>query len=173
MLDPFCGCGTCIIAAHKLNRQWIGIDINKFAYDTTRGREKQLPLGMKAEFAKARYITRNLEEVKGLSPLEFEEWVNEFYGATKPHPDKGVDGITQKGIPIQVKAFEISYKVLSQFITDAEYHPNVPQPVKKVIVVSQIGFDDGARKRKFEIETKEGIEVNLITPQDMLNLDIS
>ena len=27
VFDPFCGCGTTIAAAHKLNRHWIGIDI--------------------------------------------------------------------------------------------------------------------------------------------------
>lgn len=27
VLDPFCGCGTIIMAAEKLNRGWIGIDI--------------------------------------------------------------------------------------------------------------------------------------------------
>lgn len=27
ILDPFCGCGTAIIAAQQLNRKWIGIDI--------------------------------------------------------------------------------------------------------------------------------------------------
>ena len=27
VLDPFCGCGTAIAAAHKLGRRWIGIDI--------------------------------------------------------------------------------------------------------------------------------------------------
>ncbi|HMJ08525.1 MAG TPA: DNA methyltransferase [Pyrinomonadaceae bacterium] len=27
VLDPFCGCGTTIAAAQRLNRQWIGIDI--------------------------------------------------------------------------------------------------------------------------------------------------
>ncbi len=27
VLDPFCGCGSAIAAAHKLNRKWIGIDI--------------------------------------------------------------------------------------------------------------------------------------------------
>ncbi len=27
ILDPFCGCGTAIAAAQKLNRKWIGIDI--------------------------------------------------------------------------------------------------------------------------------------------------
>lgn len=40
-----------------------------------------------------------------------------------------------------------------------------------MIVVSQKGFDDKARQRKFEIETSEGIKVYLATPEDMLNLE--
>jgi site-specific DNA-methyltransferase (adenine-specific) len=31
VLDPFCGCGTTVHAAQKLNRRWIGIDITHLA----------------------------------------------------------------------------------------------------------------------------------------------
>ena len=31
VLDPFCGCGTAVHAAHKLGRKWIGIDITHLA----------------------------------------------------------------------------------------------------------------------------------------------
>ena len=31
VLDPFCGCATTCVAAEKLQRQWIGIDISKLA----------------------------------------------------------------------------------------------------------------------------------------------
>ena len=31
VLDPFCGCGTAIAAAQRLNRRWIGIDITHLA----------------------------------------------------------------------------------------------------------------------------------------------
>ena len=31
MLDPFCGCGTTITVAERLNRRWIGIDITHLA----------------------------------------------------------------------------------------------------------------------------------------------
>ena len=31
VLDPFCGCGTTIAAAQKMNRRWIGIDITPIA----------------------------------------------------------------------------------------------------------------------------------------------
>lgn len=38
ILDPFCGCGTTIAAAQKLNRRWIGIDITNLAITLIRGR---------------------------------------------------------------------------------------------------------------------------------------
>jgi site-specific DNA-methyltransferase (adenine-specific) len=31
VLDPFCGCGTTVHAAQKLNRRWIGIDVTHLA----------------------------------------------------------------------------------------------------------------------------------------------
>ncbi|MCX8500949.1 MAG: DNA methyltransferase, partial [Alphaproteobacteria bacterium] len=42
VLDPFCGCATTLIAAEKLGRQWIGIDISPKAFDLVKlrlGRE--------------------------------------------------------------------------------------------------------------------------------------
>ena len=41
VLDPFCGCATTCIAAEKLNRKWIGIDISVMAYDLVRQRLKK------------------------------------------------------------------------------------------------------------------------------------
>ena len=32
VLDPFCGCATTCVAAERLNRQWVGVDINPQAY---------------------------------------------------------------------------------------------------------------------------------------------
>ena len=31
ILDPFCGCGTTVQVAQRLNRRWIGIDITHLA----------------------------------------------------------------------------------------------------------------------------------------------
>lgn len=173
VLDPFCGCGTTVIVASKLNRQFIGIDI-----DTSERKQGELPTAFSVIknrshelFAQSRYVSRDLSEVLEMNPKEFEDWVNEFYKANKPSPDKGVDGITPEGVPIQVKTFEVGYKEISQLVTDAKYHPQTVKPIKKVMVVSQIGFDDRARQRKFEIETAEKIEVCLTTPEDMLKLE--
>ena len=42
ILDPFCGCGTAVAAAQKLNRKWIGIDKSKIAIDMTKNRIDKL-----------------------------------------------------------------------------------------------------------------------------------
>ena len=172
VLDPFCGCGTTAIVASKLNRRFIGIDI-----DTSPRDKGQIPTAFQvisnrghSLFAQAKYITRDLSEIVEMEGMAFEAWVNEYYGAIKPQPDRGVDGITQDGIAIQSKVYEIKYAVLSQFVNDAKYHPKVPKPIEKIMAVSQTGFDDSARKLKFNVETKEGIEIALITPEMMLGL---
>ena len=38
VLDPFCGCATTCVAAEKLNRQWIGIDVSHKAYELVQER---------------------------------------------------------------------------------------------------------------------------------------
>ena len=38
VLDPFCGCGTAVVAAERLNRRWIGIDVTHLAISLIRHR---------------------------------------------------------------------------------------------------------------------------------------
>ena len=38
ILDPFCGCATTLVAAHNLERRWIGIDISPKAVDLVKMR---------------------------------------------------------------------------------------------------------------------------------------
>ena len=45
VLDPFCGCATALVAAEKLNRQWIGIDLSALAQTLVRQR-MQRELGL-------------------------------------------------------------------------------------------------------------------------------
>ncbi len=41
MLDLFCGCATTCVAAEKLNRQWIDIDVSFKAYELVKERLKK------------------------------------------------------------------------------------------------------------------------------------
>ena len=38
VLDPFCGCATTCVAAEKLGRKWIGIDVSEMAYKIVKQR---------------------------------------------------------------------------------------------------------------------------------------
>ena len=38
VLDPFCGCATTCVAAERLGRQWVGIDISHKAYELVKER---------------------------------------------------------------------------------------------------------------------------------------
>ena len=41
ILDPFCGCATALVAAEKLGRQWIGIDLSSVATDIVKSRARE------------------------------------------------------------------------------------------------------------------------------------
>jgi len=162
VLDPFCGCGTAIVAANKLNRNWIGIDINPDACEVmTKRFEDYFQITPELHL-------RNVEEIKKLNPSQFEIWVNEFYQARKPSPDRGVDGITPEGWPIQTKTFKVKYDVVSSFLNNIKYHPSVPQPAKYAIIASKEGFAESAMARVFQIKENEGITIKLVTPEDLL-----
>lgn len=46
VLDPFCGCATACVAAERLSRQWIGIDISSKAVELVQYRLKQQEPGI-------------------------------------------------------------------------------------------------------------------------------
>ena len=58
VLDPFCGCGTTVVAAENLGRRWAGIEISEFAVDLIQERRlkdmeitaaiERMPAGMDA-----------------------------------------------------------------------------------------------------------------------------
>ena len=51
VLDPFCGCATACVAADKLNRRWLGIDISPKAVELVIERlQKSPPLGIGSLF---------------------------------------------------------------------------------------------------------------------------
>lgn len=81
--DFFCGCGTTIAAAQKLNRKWIGADISHLAVRLIkkrlvetygRGIEHNLKIhGMPKDVASARELARNVEGGR----IGFQDWVIE------------------------------------------------------------------------------------------------
>lgn len=94
VLDPFCGCGTALVAAHKLNRRWIGIDITYLAIEVMSKRLRDSFKGIQFE---TEGLPKDLEGAKALakkSRTQFELWALGLVGA-KPvgRRDGGVDGV--------------------------------------------------------------------------------
>ena len=98
VLDPFCGCGTAVVAAEKLGRQWIGIDITYIALDLMIARlQNDFGLERKKDYdikgdPKDNYAAIKLFEQ---SPKQFEIWaVGLVSGVPQPEKsgDKGIDG---------------------------------------------------------------------------------
>lgn len=100
VLDPFCGCGTAIEAAHGLRRRWIGIDITYIAIDLIQKR-------MRHRFPEDRStydvdgIPRDMAGARALfarSPFEFERWAVSLVDGTpneRQVGDKGIDGVVR------------------------------------------------------------------------------
>jgi len=119
ILDPFCGCGTTVAVAEKLQRKWIGIDITYLAIDVIAKRLKKRKEKIDFEIdgePKDVYSAKKLTEK---DPFQFQIWCVSKLDATPSQTksaDKGVDGIINfynpsksnkvgKGI-IQVKGTE-------------------------------------------------------------------
>jgi hypothetical protein len=97
VLDPFCGCGTTIAAAQKLNRRWIGIDITYLAIALMKNRLADA-FGDQAVF-KVVGEPASLPDAQALAesdPYQFQSWALDLVGARpveqKKGADKGIDG---------------------------------------------------------------------------------
>ena len=102
VLDAFCGCGTALVAAENLGRQWIGIDISPTACRVMAKRLRDV-CGMKEDEKLWRigrgFVVRNLpwseKQLKELPPFEFENWAVIQLGGIPNKAqvgDMGIDG---------------------------------------------------------------------------------
>lgn len=132
VLDPFCGCGTAIVAAHKLKRQWIGIDITHLAialikyrlsdmFDLKEGKDYRV-IGEPTTVAEARALALQDRD-------EFQKWAiglipRAFPYQQKKGADTGIDGMLYftdnprehpKKVVIQVKSGRVGVKDIRDF----------------------------------------------------------
>ncbi|CAN5642439.1 site-specific DNA-methyltransferase [soil metagenome] len=99
VLDPFCGCGTAVVAAQKLGRQWIGIDVTHLAISLIKYRLQDsfpgIEFEVKGEPADAGSATMLAEADR----YQFQWWALSLVkakpveGKEKKGADKGIDGV--------------------------------------------------------------------------------
>lgn len=126
VLDPFCGCGTTIASAERLDRKWIGIDITHLAINLIKHRMKDM-FGLQPkkdyEIIGEPGDLTGAKELASQNRYQFQWWALSLINA-RPYQDKkmgsdtGIDGLLyfsdekdkiQKAI-VQVKSGHVSVK---------------------------------------------------------------
>ena len=125
VMDPFCGCGTAVAAAEKLNRQWIGIDVTHLAVALMKSR---LKTAFGLDPVKDYDVVGEPQDEGGAKalwdqdPYQFQYWAVSLLEAQpqqeqKKGADGGIDGLiyfldgpkkTPQKIVIQVKGGHVS-----------------------------------------------------------------
>ncbi|MHB8958353.1 MAG: site-specific DNA-methyltransferase [Candidatus Limnocylindrales bacterium] len=101
VLDPFCGCGTALVAAQRMGRQWVGIDVTYLSIAVMRARLKDsfglenVPvIGQPTEVEGARQLAQSPE-----GRYQFQWWAlglvdaKPLGGVEKKGSDRGIDGL--------------------------------------------------------------------------------
>ena len=125
VLDPFCGCGTAVAAAHKLGRQWLGIDITHLAVALMKNRLKtafDLEAGQDYEVIGEPQDEGSARALWEQDPYQFQFWAVSLLEAQpqseqRRGADRGVDGMlyfidgqrrTPQKVVLQVKGGRVS-----------------------------------------------------------------
>ncbi len=107
VLDAFCGCGTALVAAQNLERQWIGIDISPTACRVMAKRLRDVCKLREDEAlwrAGRGFVVRDLpwteEKLRAIPPFEFENWAVIALGGIPNKAQVGDMGIDGRLFPV-------------------------------------------------------------------------
>ncbi len=107
VLDAFCGCGTALVAAENLGRQWIGIDISPTACRVMAKRLRDVCKIREDEAlwrAGRGFVVRDLpwteEKLRQIPPFEFENWAVIALGGIPNKTQVGDMGIDGRIFPV-------------------------------------------------------------------------
>lgn len=98
VLDPFCGCGTAVHAAEKLDRNWIGIDITHLAVSLIEKRLNDAFPNIEYEIHGTPKDLGGAKALAAADKYQFQWWAVSLinavpYGGKKKGADSGIDGL--------------------------------------------------------------------------------
>lgn len=165
VLDPFCGCGTTVAVAERMERRWVGIDVSPTA---VRLMQRRL---IKATNGQCRPTTVGLpvseSDLRDLKPFEFQNWImSKVWGTAAPKKtgDMGIDGYSfMKHDPIQVKQSDsVGRNVVDNFETAMRRNGS---DTGYIIAFS---FTRGAREEVARARVKDKLDITLVTVASLL-----
>ena len=162
--------------ADRLHRRWIGIDQSVQAVKVTEMRlHKQQDL-YDASFS-VQLHKYDYDTLRYKNAFEFESWIIQQYNG-EPHNkkggDKGIDGKTADGTPIQVKRSDnVPRDVIDKFATAAKRHdPNLFQnniknnkPAGYIIAFS---FGKGTIEEVARLKNQENVTIELVRVDEIV-----
>ena len=99
VLDPFCGCGTAVVAAQRLKRRWIGIDITPLATNLIKTRLTDIfgpEIRKSYEVIGEPTSVPDARELAKTEPTHFQYWALGLVDARpveeRKGADRGIDG---------------------------------------------------------------------------------
>lgn len=167
VLDAFCGCGTTLEAAQRLNRRWIGIDISQSAIRVVENRLRKIG----APPAEIHGMVETEGDLRSLDWREFQNWaVDAIQGRHSPRKiaDMGIDGFTfLENHPIQVKQMDgVGRPVIDNFVGVLER-----QKDKRGIIIA-FDFTKGAQAEVARLKREANFEIQLISCKKLLREEI-
>jgi len=192
VLDPFCGCGTTLAVAAKLNRDFIGIDESRLACKVMDNRLKVIG-NLKEVIAKKELnwsleIPNTIDTIMGYNWFNFQTWVNEKLGAIqgKRGADKGIDGTTFQGNTVlfdSIRKKDVILKKGSIIQSKHFKHATIGEPHMKKFesTIRRSGtnkgvmvgwkFSKGAKEYSFDTEENHNITIYLLKAEDLYNAE--
>ena len=136
ILDPFCGCGTAIAAAQKLDRKWIGIDITHLSIALQKYRLEAMYPGIKIKVIGEPEDIGAARQLASDNRYQFQFWATSLIRAQplgakagskegKKGSDKGIDGVIAfvddntgkaKRVLVQVKSGHVSSRDIRDLV---------------------------------------------------------
>ena len=150
VLDAFCGCGTALVAAQNLGRQWIGIDISPTACNVMAKRLRtvcNLPENEKLWRVGRGFVVRDLpwtiKKLRTLPHFEFENWAVIALGGVPNKTQVGDMGIDGRLYPVGTKPSGVGSRKTKHGETGADMFADdwFPIQVKQVDKVGRPDID--------------------------------
>jgi DNA modification methylase len=177
VLDAFCGGGTTISVADKLNRRWIGIDQSVQAIKVSEGRlndpsrERLFQAPFSVKLHKYDYDTLRYSDA-----FEFETFIVEQFGGAanaKQRGDFGLDG-KKDGIALQVKrSDDVGRNIVDNFKSAISrmYGKQLNDFTKSKTIAGYIiafSFGKGAVEEVARLKNEENLIIKLVKVEDII-----
>ncbi len=182
VLDPFCGCGTTIHSAQRLNRRWIGIDITHLAISLIESRLVQAFPGIDYELLGTPKDLAGAKALAERSKHQFEWWALSLVKAQpandkKKGSDKGIDGLmwvrtglrerakivvsVKGGYNINVQMVRDLWGVIEREQAAAGLFVTLHEPTRPMIV-------EAAKAGFYEVDDYRYPRIQILTIEDLL-----